>query len=269
MPFKYFFLIVVLSVCSLNANSQVSSNLRIIDDLLHKVMEKNTGTNTRTNPGPIDCKQIQDNGNKISGIYRIWPLNWKTIGSFFVYCDMQIDGGGWTVIQRRGNYKQPKDYFFKDWEQYAIGFGKLNEDFWLGNDKIFSMTNQGNYSLRIDMKDKEGNKRYALYDNFWIENERQQYKVHVSGFKGDAGDSITYMNEMKFSTKDRKNDIWKKNCAEVYKGGWWYVKCHRANLNGLYLNGPHSSYADGIEWKTWKGFNYSLPEVDMKIRRKV
>uniref|UniRef100_A0A1E1WVN0 Putative lectin n=1 Tax=Tityus obscurus TaxID=1221240 RepID=A0A1E1WVN0_TITOB len=269
MPFKYFFLIVVLSVCSLNANSQVSSNLRIIDDLLHKVMEKNTGTNTGTCPGPIDCKQIQDNGHKISGIYRIWPLNWKTIGSFFVYCDMQIDGGGWTVIQRRGNYNQPKDYFFKDWEQYAIGFGKLNEDFWLGNDKIFSMTNQGNYSLRIDMKDKEGNKRYALYDNFWIENERQQYKLHVSGFTGDAGDSFTYMNEMKFNTKDKDNDIWNNNCAETYKGGWWYAKCHEANLNGLYLNGPHSSYADGIEWKTWKGFHYSLCEVDMKIRRKV
>ncbi|XP_023217654.1 techylectin-5A-like [Centruroides sculpturatus] len=100
------------------------------------------------------------------------------------------------VFQRRGDYKQPKDYFFKDWEQYSLGFGKLNEDFWLGNDKLFALTNQANYSLRIDMKDLEGNKRYAFYKEFWIENERQQYKLHVSGFEGDAGKNF-YYNKMK------------------------------------------------------------------------
>ncbi|XP_023242874.1 uncharacterized protein LOC111640998 [Centruroides sculpturatus] len=180
---------------------------------------------------------------------------------------MDNDGGGWTVIQRRGDYKQPKEYFYKGWEEYSLGFGKLNEDFWLGNDKIFALTNQGNYSLRIDMKDKEENKRFALYNDFWIENEKQQYKLHVSGFTGDAGDSFSGMNGMKFTTKDRDNDAWEKNCAEAYKGGWWYDKCHRSNLNGFYLNGYHSTFADGIEWHSWKGYNYSLPEVSMKIRK--
>ncbi|GFT51701.1 hypothetical protein NPIL_389071 [Nephila pilipes] len=28
----------------------------------------------------------------------------------------------YKVIQRRGNYGRPEDYFFKDWNDYKIGF---------------------------------------------------------------------------------------------------------------------------------------------------
>lgn len=37
------------------------------------------------------------------------------------------------VIQRRGNFSRPNDYFFKDWSNYKKGFGDLEKDFWLGN----------------------------------------------------------------------------------------------------------------------------------------
>lgn len=181
---------------------------------------------------------------------------------------METQGGGWTVFQRRGNYNKSQDYFYKDWFNYSVGFGDLNEDFWLGNEWIFSLTNQGNYSLRIDMKDKDGNKRYALYDQFWIENEKHLYRMHVSGYSGDAGDSFIPHNNLRFTTKDRDNDQHLEgSCAHLYKGGWWYGKCHASNLNGLYLDGPHDSYADGVNWYHWKGHHYSLPEVDMKIKR--
>ena len=72
---------------------------------------------------------------------------------------------------------------------------------------------------------------------------------------------------MFFTTKDKDNDaLPAHNCANSYKGGWWYGACHRSNLNGLYLNGPHKSYANGIEWYDWHGYYNSLTRTEMKIR---
>ena len=72
---------------------------------------------------------------------------------------------------------------------------------------------------------------------------------------------------MRFSTFDADNDVSATHhCAESFKGGWWYNSCHDANLNGLYLAGPHYSYADGMEWLSWHGHYYSLKFTEMKIR---
>ncbi|GFS88257.1 hypothetical protein NPIL_269831, partial [Nephila pilipes] len=35
------------------------------------------------------------------------------------------------LLQRRGNFERPKDYFFKDWASYKAGFGNIEKDFWL------------------------------------------------------------------------------------------------------------------------------------------
>ncbi|GFV89697.1 techylectin-5B [Trichonephila clavipes] len=75
-------------------------------------------------------------------------------------------------------------------------------------------------------------------------------------------------NNQKFSTKDRDNDSYTENCALHYKGGWWYGACHDANLNGLYLNGTHKTFADGINWDTFRGKYESLATTEMKIRPK-
>ena len=78
---------------------------------------------------------------------------------------------------------------------------------------------------------------------------------------------MTYHNGKQFSTKDKDNDSHEKNCAIMFKGAWWYNKCHIANLNGLYLNGTHSVFAIGMDWREWKGYYYSYMKTKMMIRR--
>ena len=56
---------------------------------------------------------------------------------------------------------------------------------------------------------------------------------------------------MKFSTKDQDNDMWSHSatCATSFKGVWWHKEYHDSNLNGMYLSGSHTTFADGIEWR--------------------
>jgi len=81
------------------------------------------------------------------------------------------------------------------------------------------------------------------------------------------GDSLKYHRGYKFSTRDQDNDVFSsQSCSVKFKGAWWYRSCHHSNLNGLYLRGNHTSYADGVEWKYWTGVYYSLKFTEMKIR---
>ena len=86
-------------------------------------------------------------------------------------------------------------------------------------------------------------------------------------FPGTAGDSLSYHRGYPFATKDQDNDSSSSsNCAQLRKGAWWYNACHHSNLNGVYHHGQHSSYAYGVNWQHWKGYNYSAKRAEMKIR---
>ena len=90
--------------------------------------------------------------------------------------------------------------------------------------------------------------------------------ILTHSYISSLGDSLLKHNGMKFTTKDRDNDHSENNCASFYHGAWWYRNCHTSNLNGQYLRGQHTSYADGIEWSSWTGWQYSLKFSEMKIR---
>ena len=112
-----------------------------------------------------------------------------------------------------------------------------------------------------------------------------------------AGDSLSYHDDMAFSTADMDNDLHMSNCAEENGGGWWFNSCSSSNLNGIYqstgwyaqrpvswatatdtadtpddTDHPGDSVGDsvfgnGVFWFTLKEDEfYSLKRVEMKIR---
>ena len=77
--------------------------------------------------------------------------------------------------------------FYRGWEEYKEGFGHVNSEFWLGNEKMFYLTAQGDYELRVDLEDFEGETRYAVYNKFRIGDEAAFYKIMLGSYSGDAG----------------------------------------------------------------------------------
>lgn len=79
------------------------------------------------------------------------------------------------------------------------------------------------------------------------------------------GDSLILHNGHKFTTTDKDQDVHGSNCARLCYGGFWYHECFGANPNGVYTWGP-SPRATGVQWKTFRGLDYSLKTMIMKIR---
>uniref|UniRef100_A0A673XCW5 Tenascin Cb n=1 Tax=Salmo trutta TaxID=8032 RepID=A0A673XCW5_SALTR len=207
---------------------------------------------------PRDCSQALLNGDTASGVYTIY-LGGDESQPIQVYCDMATDGGGWIVFLRRQSGKLE---FFRNWRNYTAGFGDMNDEFWLGLSNLHKITVVGQYELRVDLRDK-GDVAHAQYDKFSISDPRSRYKVHVGGYSGTAGDSMTYHHGRPFSTYDHDNDIAVTNCALSYKGAFWYKNCHRVNLMGRYGDDSHSK---GVNWFHWKGHEHSIEFAEMKIR---
>jgi len=209
-----------------------------------------------------DCADIQHyESDAKSGVYTIviGPDN-KAIQ---VYCDMTTGGGAWTVFQLRQDGSVD---FYRNWADYASGFGDAGGEQWLGNDNLALLTGSKRYVLRVDLMDSNNKSVYAEYDNFTVSGSSDKYSLTSLGsYTGDAGDSLAYHEGMKFSTNDQDNDAdsysW---CAKDWRGGWWYKDCYSANLNGDYNN---ADVAKSLIWATdWDGWNDARKFTAMKLR---
>ncbi|XP_036094232.1 tenascin-X isoform X3 [Rousettus aegyptiacus] len=209
-------------------------------------------------PFPRDCGEEMQNGAGHSRTTTIF-LNGNRERPLNVFCDMETDGGGWLVFQRRMDGHTD---FWRDWEDYAHGFGNISGEFWLGNEALHSLTKTGDYSMRVDLR--AGDEAvFAQYDSFRVDSAADYYRLHLEGYHGTAGDSMSYHSGSVFSARDRDPNNLLISCAVSYRGAWWYRNCHYANLNGLY-----GSTVDhqGVSWYHWKGFEFSVPFTEMKLR---
>ena len=221
-------------------------------------------------------------GHKIDGSYVINPTLIPS-RQFFVYCKFELDTGqAWNVIQRRVDGEVD---FNRTWVEYENGFGMLHGSFWLGLRKVHDLTlGSGKKArLHIDLKANRGSVRekFAEYGEFAVGNNIDKYKLHLAYYdaRSTAGDSLigtsANLNGMKFTTIDQDNDLHTHiNCAIRFTGGWWFNKCHSANLNGLYppeslVINDCSDWVSYAKYLTWTSFNACFGEIvfsEMRIR---
>ncbi|XP_073162909.1 fibrinogen-like protein 1-like protein [Lepidochelys kempii] len=195
-----------------------------------------------------DCRAAYRHGRRQSRLYVVHPQKSSLI---VVYCEMEQDGGGWTVLQR--NTVSQKTSWDHSWTAYKKGFGNLEGNHWLGNTFIYLLTRQNAFAVRSVIVNADGEKRYANYHSFaLLDSEGNGYALRLGDYSGDAGDALTIIYEsgihdnMKFSTLDKDQDRRiPNNCALNYAGGWWYDSCHSALLNsdnGIYWKGLCTEY---------------------------
>ncbi|XP_032825054.2 angiopoietin-2-like isoform X2 [Petromyzon marinus] len=210
-----------------------------------------------------DCADAYEAGLTASGVYTVKISD--STEAMKVYCNMESQGGGWTVIQHRENGATD---FHRPWQEYKMGFGDVAAEHWMGNQHVYYLSHQQHFVLRVELRDWEGNVAFSQYERFYISSEKLNYRIYVKGYTGTAGKYSSFAQSgIDFSTKDMDNDNCACKCAQMATGGWWFDACGPSNLNGMYYTaGQNTGKFNGIKWHYWKGSSYSLRSTTMMIR---
>ena len=190
----------------------------------------------------------------------------QTTTKHFARCDMETDGGKWMVIQRRINGSVD---FYRNWTDYVNGFGDLEGEFWYGLEKIHCFTTRDDVELRIELGNGPKPSIVWTYQLFKVGGAETNYQLTIGQGHGVGGtfDAMANHNGRAFSTRDCDNDRGVRNCAALYRAGWWYNNCYHSNLNGKYVS-HRSGVIHKLSWRV-KGSRYiNFTKVQMKIRTK-
>ncbi|KAH3778517.1 hypothetical protein DPMN_179981 [Dreissena polymorpha] len=193
---------------------------------------------------PKDCSELLSSGAaRRSGVYNITtPVTQMKIQ---VYCDMETEGGGWTIFQRRFNGSED---FYRNFSDYENGFGSVHAEHWLGLKYVYEITSQGSYQLRVDILRSNGSRGYDVYGEFSLQ-PGTNYTLNIgSRLRSNNVDTSYSFSDVDggspagnaFSTYDHA--VTGSNCSGQYKAGWWFNRCFDyINLNSLYRPGQSAT----------------------------
>jgi hypothetical protein len=190
----------------------------------------------------------------------------------YAHCDMDTDGGKWTLIQSRFDGSED---FYRNWTDYVNGFGDLDGELWYGLDNIHYITTNNDMELRIELGNGPEPSIVWTYQLFRVGGADTNYTLTIGEGNGvgDKHDSMIYHNGRPFSTWDRDNDAAPGDCARFGGGAWWYNNCFFSNLNGRYeFSTPEDGgatvpatirlvWSNGLQWQRFT-------KVQMKVRPK-
>ena len=89
------------------------------------------------------------------------------------------------VFQRR---QDGSVEFYRNWTQYASGFGDVEGEFWLGNENIHAISNASGkiYTLRVDLNDGVESK-VTKYESFVVNSSDDNYRIQLGAYMDDIG----------------------------------------------------------------------------------
>ena len=150
-----------------------------------------------------------------------------TFANANVYCNTTTDNGGWFIKQRNRINSQLS--FNKNREEYEVGFGDLNKELWDGLKLMHTLTQRGQWEMRVDYQKSDKN---WSYNQFSVGKASEEYPLTVGRFTGVGTNWFAShpLNRMKFSTPDN-NDKQSSNCAATDKSGWWYNSCENISIS--------------------------------------
>ena len=143
-----------------------------------EVLQKVSAAVSAWESRPRHCFDLLQTGDSGSGVRQVYPYPGQPHHRVSVFCDHTVDGGGWTVFQRRTNDSERQD-FYRTWLEYQLGFGDVKGEFWIGLDLLHQLPSTSLQQLRVDLHDYEGEHLYAKYAVFHVAGPDTNYNLTV------------------------------------------------------------------------------------------
>lgn len=145
----------------------------LLPSLQESLLQLETNGTLNTSPDVIYPTSCLTSGDLENGLHT---LKVPGLSPFQVYCENQLAGPGWIVIQKRfsGNLS-----FFRNWKEYKNGFGNLMDEYFLGLEKIRALTALEPHELYVHLEDFDDTIKHAKFDEFAIGNEDDDYAMNT------------------------------------------------------------------------------------------